>query len=153
MSIEENKALVRRHFEELVNNKNLTVIDEQVAPDFVDHSSLSGQPAYGPEAPRQAMKILHTALPDAHVTIEDVIAEGDRVVVRNTWRGTHLGPLMGIPPTGKPLVLTGIVIWRIADGKIVERWANIDTLGVLQQLGVISMPGPAGDASLKSSEL
>ena len=134
MSLETNKALVRRQFEELINRKNLAVIDADMAPDFVDHEAAPGLPP-GLDGVRAWITALYTACPDFHVTIEDVIAEGDRVVVRNTWRGTHTGPLLGIPPTGRPFVLTGIVIWRVVDGKIRERWATLDQLGLRRQLG------------------
>jgi len=89
------------------------------------------------------MSMLLTTFPDLHVSIEDVIGEGDRVVVRFTLRGTHQGELMGIAPTGKQVAMTGISIIRVANGKFLEEWANTDWLGLLQQLGVISAPGQA----------
>jgi steroid delta-isomerase-like uncharacterized protein len=135
MSLEANKALVRRQFEELINRKNLSIIDSDMAPDFVDHEAVPGLPS-GLAGVRAWISNLHQVCPDFHVTIEDMIAEGDRVVVRNTWRGTHTGPLLGIPPTGRSFVLKGIVIWRIADARICERWATLDQLGFLQQLGM-----------------
>ncbi len=136
-SLETNKALVRRQFEELLNRKNLSVIDEDMAPDFVDHSAPPGAPQ-GPEGVRQWMTHLYSVAPDLHATIEDIVAEGDTVVVRNTWHGTHTGPLFGIPTTGKPFTLTGFVLWRIRDGKIAERRATLDLWGLRQQLGVTS---------------
>ena len=136
MSLEPNKALVRRQFEELINRKNLSVIDSDMAPDFVDHEAVPGL-APGLTGVRQWITGMHQACPDLRVTIEDMIAEGDRVVVRNTWRGTHTGPLLGIPPTGRTFELTGIVIWRIAAGKICERWATLDQWGLRQQLGTV----------------
>lgn len=134
MNLEANKALVRRQFAELINRKNLTIIDSDMATDFVDHEATPGLPP-GVPGVRHWISTLHQVCPDLHVTIEDIIAEGDRVVVRNTWRGTHTGPLLGIPPTGKSFTFTGIVIWRIADGRICERWATLDQLGLRQQLG------------------
>ena len=84
-----------------------------------------------------------TAFPDLHFTVEDLIAEGDKVVARLTVRGTQQGAFMGIPPTGKHVTVTGIDINRLAGGKSVEHWLNMDTLGLLQQLGVIPAPGQA----------
>ncbi len=138
MNLEVNKALVRRQFEELINRKNLAIIDSDMATDFVDHEAPPHLPP-GLAGVRAWISGLYETCPDFHVTIEDILAEGDRVVVRNTWRGTHTGPLMGIPPTGKPFVLKGIVIWRIANGKICERWATLDQWGLRQQLGADSM--------------
>src|ERR1044071_2621203 len=109
--LESNKQLVRDHYEELVNRKNLAAADRQLSPDFVDLNAPPGTPR-GPEAAKEAMRRLHAALPDVQVTLEEVIAEEDRVAVRATWRGTHLGPLFGRPPSGKPVTLTGMVFWR-----------------------------------------
>ncbi len=136
MDLEANKRLVRRQFEELINNKNLTVIDADMADDFIDLEAPPGL-APGLEGVRQYISGLHQNCPDLYVTIEDIIAEGDRVVVRNTWQGTHVGSLFGIPPTGKSFVLKGIVIFRIRDDRICERWATLDRLGLQQQLGVV----------------
>jgi [ribosomal protein S5]-alanine N-acetyltransferase len=136
MDLETNKRLVRRQFEELINNKNLMVIDSDMAVDFIDHEAAPGI-VPGLEGVRQHINGLHQNCPDLHVTIEDIIAESDRVVVRNTWRGTHTGHLFGIPPTGKCFVLKGIVVWRIRDGRICERWATLDQLGLHQQLGAV----------------
>jgi steroid delta-isomerase-like uncharacterized protein len=132
--LDRNKALVRRQFEELINHKSLEAL-EDLAPDFVDHQAPPEQPP-GPEGVRQWITHLHQVCPDLQVTIEDIVADGDKVVVRNTWRGTHTGPLFGIPATGKPFTLTGIVLWRIEGGKLRERWALVDRWGLHQQLGV-----------------
>jgi steroid delta-isomerase-like uncharacterized protein len=123
--LETNKRLVREHYEELVNRKNFAAADRQLAPDFIDHSAPPGA-ARGPEAAKEAMHRLHSALPDVWVTLDDVVAEGDRVAVRATWRGTHQGPLFGRPPTGRKVALSGTVFWRVVDGKIAERWASVD---------------------------
>jgi steroid delta-isomerase-like uncharacterized protein len=124
-SSELNKSLIRSHYEELVNRRNLAAAEAQLAHDFVDHGAPAGTPA-GPAAAHRAMQALHSAIPDVHVTLEDMVAEGDRVAVRATWRGTHRGPLFGRAPTGKPVEITGMVFWRIANGKIAERWATVD---------------------------
>ena len=140
MSVEENKAIDRRFTEELFNKGNLAVVDELVATNFVDHS---GFPGVTPdrEGYKQFATISRTALPDFHTTIEDIIAEGDKVVQRFTARGTHKGEFMGIPPTGKQVTVAGIAIHRITDGKIVENWVNMDMLGMMVQLGVVPPPG------------
>jgi len=93
---------------------------------------------------KQFVSMYLTAYPDTHFTIEDQIAEGDTVVTRWTARGTHKGPLMGIPPTGKQVTVTGISIGRVVNGKTVEGWSNYDTLGMMQQLGVVPAPGQPG---------
>ena len=134
MSTEDNKAHVRRGFEE-VNQKNLAVFDELLTPDVVFHNASATM--QGLEAYKQFLSMYMTAFPDLHFTIEDTIAEGDTVVARFTTRGTHLGNLMGIPPTGKQVSGTGMFIDRIVNGKAVEQWFNTDDLGLLQQLGVI----------------
>ena len=133
MSLETNKALVRRQFEVLINEKDLSPIETDMADDFVDHEAPPGAPA-GREGARQWITLLHAVVPDLHVTIEDMVAEGDTVVVRNTWRGTHTGPFLGLPPTGRPFVLKGMVMWRLRDGKIAERWATLDQWGLRRQL-------------------
>ena len=140
-SAEYNKTLIRRVFEDGLNRGDVDGIAQLTAPEFIDHdihveTGLSG----GPEDMRQALIAIRRGFPDIHVTIEDIIAEGDQVVVRNTWRGTHLGEFNGIAPTGNPVEVTGIVIWRIVDGLIAERRACIDTLSLLQQLGVLPNP-------------
>jgi len=141
MSTEDNKALARRAFEEGFNQRNLAVFDELNVPDFVSHSaSLTMQ---GLEAFKQFVWMYLTAFPDLTATIEDMIAEGDKVVSRVTYRGTHKGALMGIPPTGKQVTVTGITIVRFVGGKGVEIWGNNDDLGLLQQLGVVPAPGQA----------
>jgi steroid delta-isomerase-like uncharacterized protein len=128
---EANKQLVREHYEQLVNRKNLAAADVQLAPDFIDHAAPPGTPR-GPEAARLAMAGLHHALPDVWVTLEDVVAEGDRVAVRATWRGTHQGTFQGLTPSGRKVTLTGMVFWRVANGRIAERWATVDLRELFQ---------------------
>lgn len=132
---EQNKQLIRRAFEDVYNRGNLDLIDELVSSDFVAHSST--EDVYGPAGIKQFVTELRTAFPDLHMTIDDQVAEGDRVVTRWTATGTHTGPYRGIPPTGKQGKITGIDIDRIVDGKGVECWSNEDDLGMLQQLGVV----------------
>jgi steroid delta-isomerase-like uncharacterized protein len=141
MSIEENKAIVSRATEEIFNKNNLAVVDELYATNFVSHGSDIPGVTPDREGYKQFVTMSRTALPDFHTTIEDMIAEGDKVVQRFTARGTHKGEFMGIPPTGKQVTITGIAIDRIAGGKIVENWVNIDMLGMMVQLGVVPPPG------------
>ena len=138
MSTEDNKANVRRGFE-AVNQKNLAVFDELLTPDVVFHSASTTM--QGLEAYKQLLSVSVTAFPDLQFTIEDMIAEGDTVMVRYTTRGTHQGTFRGIPPTGKQVSGTGMFIDRLVNGKAVEQWINGDDLGLLQQLGVIPSMG------------
>ena len=136
MSTEENKALERWFLEELYNKRNLAVLDEVIATDYVYHGP-GGQELKGLEVVKQGAPTYPNAFPDLHLTVEEMVAEGDKVVYRFTARGTHKGDLMGIAPTGKQVTLTGIVISRIVGGKIVEDWESIDQLPMLQQMGVV----------------
>ena len=136
MSTQELKDLVRRDFEESWNQARYEAVDELFADDYVNNNPIPGYP-HGREGIKQLLRVFKTAFPDMNFTVEDQIAEGDKVVTRWTMRGTHLGDLMGIPPTGKRVEVGGITIFRVRDGKIVERWAQLDTYGQMQQLGVI----------------
>ena len=142
MSTEENKALVQRLFE-AYNKHNLAGVEELCAPDYVFH----GPAAFG-DMDLAGLKQLYTApltaFPDAHLLVEDLIAEGDKVVHRATLRGTHQGELMGIPATGKVVTYTAILISRFAGGKFVEDWEQADMLGLFQQLGVIPQMAQGG---------
>jgi steroid delta-isomerase-like uncharacterized protein len=142
MSTEENKVLALRLVEEVINQGRMTTIDELIAADAVDHSLPPGLPP-GREGVKLFLGMIRAAFPDIHETIEDMLAEGDRVVTRSTWRGTHQGAFLGIAPTGKQVSVTGIDISRVASGKFVEHWQAADNLGLLQQLGVIPVPGQA----------
>lgn len=141
MSIEENKALIRR-FIEGGNRGNVTefstTVDELFVPDFVRHDPAGGFRSR--EDYKRHLLSLQAALP-GQLTIEDLIVEREKAVVRFTYHGTHQGPWRGLPPTGKPVTFTGIFICRILDGKIVEGWENADVLGLVQQLGLIPAQG------------
>jgi steroid delta-isomerase-like uncharacterized protein len=141
---EVNKAIVHRSFEEVWNQGKLVVADEIYDASFVAHG-LGVELPPGPEGFKQFVSVYRSAFPDLHFTIEDQFAEGDRVVARWTARGTHKGELMGIPATGKPVVVTGIDIYHIRSGKAVESWINWDALGMMQQLGVIPPMGQGGE--------
>ena len=133
---EQNKAIARRYIEEVVNKKNLSLIDELYSPNHVFRIN-SEEPALGLEGVRQIYNTFVTAFPDLHLAIEDIIAEGDKVVVPYTARGTHQGELMGITPTGKQVNVPVIAIIRFAGGKIVETRHIFDALVMMQQLGAI----------------
>jgi steroid delta-isomerase-like uncharacterized protein len=137
MSTEENKALVRRVWEEAFNKRNLAVADELLAQNSVNHEAPAGPLHGGPEDLKQIISRLTSAFPDHHTIIEDMIAEGDKVMIRTTFSGTHQGPFMGIPPTGKRFSLQQIHVVRIVDGKATEHWGVFDNLSMMQQLGVI----------------
>ncbi len=142
MSTHTNKASVRRFYDEVFNKKNRAAIGEFIDPDQVDHAALPGTPG-GLAGAKQTIAMYLTAFPDLHFTVEDIIAEGDKVVARLTVRGTQQGAFMGIPPTGKKVASTAIDINRIVDDKSVEHWIEMDTLGLLQQLGAVPTPGQA----------
>jgi predicted ester cyclase len=143
MSTEENKALVRRFYEE-IDKGNLAAMDELVAEEYIDHNPppIPGlQP--GREGLKQFFKLFWEATPGSH-RIEDQIAEGDKVVTRLTAVGKHVGDLPGAPRTGNDLRMTSITIHRIAGGKLVEKWSEKDVLGYMQQIGVMPAPEHAG---------
>ena len=140
VSAEDNKALVRRFTDEVQSGGNIDLIDEICSPEFVNHSA-------PPEIPAdcEGIKILtamfRRAFPDSYFTVEDMIAEGDKVATRKTFHGTHEGEFMGIPPSGRAVSMGLIDIVRISDEKVVEHWVMGDSLGMMQQLGVIPQPG------------
>ncbi|MFG2722547.1 ester cyclase [Streptomyces sp. NPDC048416] len=142
MSTEENKQLVRRFYQE-IDAGNIDALDEFVAEDYLDHSP-PPFPGFAPgrEGLKEAFRLFWEATPGTH-TIEDQIAEGDKVVSRLTARGVHEGDLPGIPRTGKAVETTAVVIHRIENGRLVEKWSERDLLRMLQQLGVVPTPGGA----------
>ena len=142
MSTEENKALVRREIEELFNHTgNLDVAEEVYAPDFVGHGPTMPEDLHGVEAAKQFAATFRSAFPDLTCTIEDQIAEGDKVVTRWSASGTHQGETEELgPPTGDRMEITGISIERISEGKVVESWDNYDAMGMMQELGHIPSP-------------
>ena len=132
MSLEENKRLIR-HFFDGVNARDMAAF-EIFSPDAIHYNPFPGTPP-GREGNKQGMLLLIAAFPDWHTTIEDLIAEGDKVVVRMTQRGTHQGTFFGLAATGKQVSVTGIAIFRLRHGQIVEEWLITDQLGARQQLG------------------
>ena len=143
-SEEENKAHYRLTFEEVFNQGNLALVDELVAPDFLDHEVPPGMNNRGPDSTRQLVTMLRTAFPDLHFMIEDLVAEGDTVAGRVTMSGTHLGPFQGIPPTGRSFQQAQMYFVRFRDGKAIELRAVRDELGMMRQLGVLPAPANAG---------
>lgn len=144
MSTEQNKALVRQLVEEVMNHGDIRLIDEFLTPDFIEHEELPPGIPPGREAPKVLFTMLRSAFPDFKATIDDIVAEGDKVVFRQTWTGTHKGEFMGVPPTGKSVSFGVIDIIRIAGGKCVEHWGQMDSMAMMQQLGVIPAPSQAG---------
>jgi steroid delta-isomerase-like uncharacterized protein len=145
---DQNKTLSRRNLEEVWNQRKLDSIDQLVASNSVLHDpSVPGGKVTGIQGYKQFVEIYLAAFPDIHFTINDQLADGDKVATRWTGTGTHKGALMGIAPTGKRATVTGITIDRYENGKTVESWSNYDTLGMFQQLGVVPMLAPAGTSA------
>jgi steroid delta-isomerase-like uncharacterized protein len=139
---EENKEKARRFLQEAFNEGNLDVVDEIVASDYVLHDPAIPDEIRGSEGVKGFVQMYRNAYPDTDITVEDQIAEGDNVVTRWTARGTHQGELMGIPPSGNRVEVTGITIDRFSGGMFAESWTNYDALGMMQQIGAV--PSPEG---------
>jgi steroid delta-isomerase-like uncharacterized protein len=140
MSTEQNKALAHQFIEEVLNQGNMSRINDLLAPDFVEHEEVPPGVPRNREGVAMLLTMLRSAFPDFKATIGDVIAEGDKVVVRMTWTGTQQGEFMGMPPSGKPMSIGVIDIFRMDEGKLVEHWGLSDTMSMMEQLGV--MPAP-----------
>jgi predicted ester cyclase len=139
MSAEQNKAILRQAYD-AINRNDLDALDEMVASDITDHDPAPGQ-GPGLEGVKDYFSSLHAAFPGFRMDVEDMIAEGDKVVARVTGSGgTHQGEFMGIAPTGNRVTFRGIDILRVTDGKVVEHWGRFDDLGFLQQLGAVEQP-------------
>ena len=134
MSVEENKALVRRFLDEVYNKGNYAVADELVAPEYASHNELSIE-VLGPQGIKRAALLQRTAFPDIVTTIDDLVAEDDKVTVRGHDEGTHMGPFMGLPATGLRFSITWIDIFRIHNGKLVEAWLEMNVESFRKQLG------------------
>ena len=142
MSTEENKALTHRLYEAF-NKSGTAALDQYCAPDFVDHGLPPGVPPTL-EGAKMFLGMFFKAFPDIHITAEDMIADGDKVVAHAWFSGTHQGEFQGMPPTGKPVKVEAFDMLRIAGGKFVEHWGVLDALGMMQQLGAIPAPGQSG---------
>ncbi|NJN66374.1 MAG: ester cyclase [Chloroflexaceae bacterium] len=139
MSIESIKLLARRVIEEIWNERHLERFDELFAPNFVNHNPAPG--TSGDLAGlKQSAHNFFAAFPDAHLSIDEVIAEGDRVVLRTTGRGTHQGTFLGTPPTGRSFAAQAYTVLRITEGQVIERWNITDVLSMLHQLGIAFPP-------------
>ena len=138
MSADAHRAVVQRLFDEVWDQGNVVVVDEIFAPEYLDHASPPGIINRGPENHKQLFAKLRSAFPDISNTLEEVIVEGNKVAFRNTLRGTHQGPFMGMAPTGRSFVQGQMHIVHFSeDNKMVEHWTARDELGMMQQLGVI----------------
>jgi steroid delta-isomerase-like uncharacterized protein len=143
MAIEENKAVVLRWFAEL-DRGNLDIVDELIADDYVDHNPALPNLPPGREGVRQYVRILKAAFPDASHTIEDVIAEGNKVMTRVTARGTFLGECIGYQPNGNIIEISGIAVHRVENGRLIEHWAHADMAGFMHQIGASAAPTSPG---------
>lgn len=143
MSIEQNKEVLRRFYEEVLNNGDLDALDEMAREDLVEHWPLPGQRT-GRDGLKDRVDMIRGAF-NPHFTVEDLVAEGDRVVARWKNSGTHVAAFMGIPPTNREYTIEGIDIYRFEHGLMAEHWDVVDVFGQLVQLGVITPPGPAAE--------
>jgi steroid delta-isomerase-like uncharacterized protein len=142
MTSEQNKAIVRRAFEEPWQG-NLDVVDELVATQYIGYDPANPEPLRGPEGVKEFISSYRAAFPDARIMVEDQLAEGDMVATRWSGRGTHEGDLLGVEPTGKKVTVSGLTISRLENGKIVEEFQNWDTYGLMKQLGAVPEPALA----------
>ncbi len=136
----DNKAVIRRFLEEYLNGHNVGVVDELFAADYVNHLLPPGTPP-GPGGEKGLFYMFYSAFPDFSITMNDLIAEGDKVVARWTFHGTNTGEFQGMPATGRQASFEATNVFRLSGGKIVENWSSFDQLGLMQQLGVIPTPG------------
>ena len=146
MSTEENKAVVRRWFDEVMTQGNISTVDlicMQCHPGFTVINGIVDNPPPGMDGVKELVKLFRNAFPDMRFNIEEQIAEGNKVTTRMTIHGTHHGDFMGIPASGKPVSFSAISIWEVADGKLLQERVNWDALGALQQLGAIPTLGQA----------
>jgi len=135
MGTEEHKAVARRFYDEVLNEARVELLDDLTVEGYEEHDPIPGQRT-GREGLKDRVTMIERGF-GQRFTIEDVVAEGDRVVVRWTGRGTHAGEFMGIPPTGRSFTIAGIDIYRLQDGRLAEHWHVVDQLALLQQLGLI----------------
>lgn len=150
MPAEENKALVRRFVNEVQSDHKLELIDELFSPAFVDHYAGSTPPYR--EGTKRFLGMIFTAFPDVRATIHEQTADGDKVWTRKTFHGTHSGPFMGTPATGRPIAVEVMDIFRIENGRIAEHWGVSDMLSLLQQIGAFPTPGQSGQHQPTAAE-
>jgi steroid delta-isomerase-like uncharacterized protein len=130
----ENKAVIRRLFDEALNGENLDLLDRMVGVEYVEHNPAPGQAA-GAAGVRAKIQALKTAFPDLRFVLEELVAEGAIVAARYHWQGTHRGAFLGVAPTQRRLIVRGMDFFRLRGGRIVEHWENVDEFGMLTQLG------------------
>jgi steroid delta-isomerase-like uncharacterized protein len=140
VSAEENKAIMRRYFS-VFEQGNIDLLDELLAPDYVNHTPATPDLPTGPEGVKGVVSMFRSGMPDLKVVIEDMIAEGDKVATRYTLEGTHEGELFGVPPTGQRLSIKSFTVERVSDSKIRDHWRVSDNLDMMQQLGIFPPPG------------
>jgi steroid delta-isomerase-like uncharacterized protein len=139
MSAEESKATMRRYLD-VFEQGNIELLDELLAPDYINHSPATPDLPTGPEGVKAVVTMFRSAIPDLRVVVDDMIAEGDKVATRYTLEGTHESELFGVPPTSRQLSIKSITVERVSDGRIRDHWRVTDELGMMQQLGVIPAP-------------
>ena len=139
MSVEENKAIMRRYFD-VFEQGNIDLLDELLAPDYLNHTPATPELPTGPEGVKGVVSMFRSAMPDLRVVIEDMIAEGDKVATRYTLEGTHEGELFGVPSTGKRLSIKSMSVERVSEGKIRGHWRVTESLDMMLQLGVVPEP-------------
>jgi predicted ester cyclase len=148
VSVEENNiAAIRRWLEEGWSKGNLAVADEMIDGSFSVHGAGGQVVRSGPEGAKQLVAAWRAAFSDGRMTVDDIFAEGDMVVIRMTWTGTHSGEFYGRAPSGRPVSVTSIGIDRLVNGKVVEGWGELDMLGLYQQIGALPRPGAGGSAT------
>jgi steroid delta-isomerase-like uncharacterized protein len=140
---EQNMNIIRRWMEEGWNKGNYDVAYDVISPTMQVHGAGGQRVSMGPEGLAQLIKTWRDAFPDGYMTIEDLFADGEYIVIRNTWHGTQTGEFYGIPPSGKWVDIQSIGIDRVVDGKVVEGWGELDMLGAMQQMGVVPPIGPS----------
>jgi steroid delta-isomerase-like uncharacterized protein len=143
MAVMTNEQLFKWYFDEVANGDNLDLADDIFAEDYKHHDPANPdpRPMIGPQAVKDHLTSLKGAFPDLVFEVEDTISDGDEIIVRWTARGTNTGDYFGIPPSGKPIEITGMNTWQTKDGKAIEGWVNRDDMALLQQIGVVPPPG------------
>lgn len=137
MSLEENKTIIRRYFTQVIEQCNEEILGELMAQDVIAHDATDSKPKLGLESVKQVLKLFHTAFPSFRCPLYDLLAEGNKVVARWGLRGSHQGPFLGIPASGNVVEVSGMMLFRLRDRKIVEYWGNFDMLGLMKQIGAL----------------
>ena len=138
---EEHEILLMRWFEELWNKKNYDIVQKLASQEYVDHGDGSRDGRKGPEVALETVRTWHAAFPDGRMSIEEIYTEGEKSVVRTTFRGSQNGDFYGIAPSEKKVAVSSVGIMRVLDGKLVESWGDLNTIGVMQQIGALPKPG------------